>query len=824
MKTRLVTIICGLLFFPLTTFSQNKLEGKVTDETGLPVIGAKIEVQESFLRTIADDKGCYKLTKLQVGPIRIKVSRMGLEAVVKEVAIAAGENKIDFTLKAAPQEIMEMVVYQPVNFKTPTTYTELNTKDIENSNFGQDLPMLLRFTPSAVVTSDAGAGVGYTGIRIRGVDPTRTNVTVNGVPLNDSESHGVYWVNMPDFSSSADGIQIQRGVGTSANGASAFGASINVNTNKTEKKPYAVIDNGYGSFNTWRHTVKAGTGLINDKFTVDARLSKIGSEGYIDRASSDLKSFYLAASWLGKKSTLTANIFSGKEKTYQAWYGTPESVVNGNSEEIQDYADRNGISGAQLDSLKSGGRTYNFYNYENEVDNYQQDHYQLHFSHFLNNKLTLKLKGHYTRGRGYYEQFRADDDFSTYGLDPVILAVSTPPLFSLDTVDSGDFIRRRWLDNHFFGGIYALNYQNKGFDITLGGGANQYLGAHFGEVIWAEYASNGEIRDNYYENDGVKNEVQSYLKGTYRRNKMTYYADLQFRYINYQYLGIDEVSGSLEEITQTATYNFFNPKAGLMYDFNHRNNAYISVAVANREPVRSDFRENTPENRPEHEELLNVEAGYRFKGRKLMANVNGYLMNYKNQLVLTGQINDVGGYTRTNVDKSYRAGVELELGYMISKNLSVTGNATFSQNKINSFTEYVSNYDAGVEDEIEHTNTDLAFSPNFIAAIGLNYEPIAGLVLGASSKYVSDQYLDNTSSEFRKIDSYFFTNFQVSYTIKDLLFREMTIGVQVNNAFNHLYENNGYTWGYIAGGQRISENFYYPQAGTNIMTRLTIKL
>lgn len=824
MKTRLVSMICGLLFIPLATFSQNKLEGRVTDETGRPVIGAKIEVQESFLRTIADEEGYYKLTKLRLGPTRIMVSRMGYKPIEKELTIRAGENKMNFSLQSAPQELLEMVVYRPVNFKTPTTYTVLETKDIEKSNFGQDLPMLLRFTPSAVVTSDAGAGVGYTGIRIRGVDPTRTNVTVNGIPINDSESHGVYWVNMPDFSSSADGIQIQRGVGTSANGASAFGASINVNTNKMNKKPYAVIDNGHGSFNTWRHTVKAGTGLINDKFTVDARLSKIGSEGYIDRASSDLKSFYIAASWIGKKSTLTANIFSGQERTYQAWYGTPESVVNGNQDEIQAYADRNYISGSELDSLKSGGRTYNFYNYENEVDNYQQDHYQLHFSHFLAEKLTLKVKGHYTRGRGYFEQYRADDDFSTYGLDPVILAVSAPPLFLLDTVNSGDFIRRRWLDNHFYGGIYALNYKNKGFDITLGGGANQYLGAHFGEVIWAEYSSNGEIRDNYYDNDGVKNEVQSYLKGTYKRNKMTYYADLQFRYIDYKYLGIDEVGGVLEEITQSASYNFFNPKAGMMYDFNHRNNAYISVAVANREPVRSDFRENTPENRPEHEELLNVEVGYRYKGRKLMANANGYFMKYKNQLVLTGQLNDVGGNTRTNVDKSYRAGVEVEVGYMILKNLSVTGNATFSQNKINSFTEYVFNYDSYTEDEIKHAKTDLAFSPNLIAALGLNYEPINGLVLGASSKFVSEQYLDNTSSETRKIESYFFTNFQVSYTIKDVLFREITVGVQLNNAFNHLYENNGYTWGYIAGGQRISENFYYPQAGTNIMTRLTIKL
>jgi len=810
-------MICGLLFIPLTTFSQNTLKGTIKDLNGESVFGAKVQVQDSYLASITNPDGVYELTKLPVGNLTIVVTYPGFEKIELEVTIVAGVNERNFELKNLPQELMEIVVYQPkANFKTPTTFTDLDTKKIEESNYGQDLPMLLRFTPSTVVTSDAGAGVGYTGIRIRGVDPTRTNVTVNGIPLNDSESHGVFWVNMPDFSSSAGGIQVQRGVGTSANGASAFGASINVNTNKVQAKPYGVIDNGYGSFNTWRHTIKAGTGLINKKFTMDARLSKISSEGYVDRASSDLKSFYLAGSWIGKNSTLTANIFSGREKTYQAWWGTPESVINGDTSEIAAYADRNYIFGADRDNLMESGRTYNYYTYENEVDNYQQDHYQLHFSQFLGRKFKLNLKGHYTRGRGYYEQYRAGDALSDYGLAPVV--------FTADTVYNSDFIRRRWLDNHFYGGIFALNYKNRGFDITFGGGANQYLGGHFGEIIWAEYASDSDIRDRYYENDANKFEVQSYLKGTYKRGRLTYYGDLQVRNINYEFLGVDDVSGTLEDVDQDATYFFFNPKAGLMVDFNHRNNAYASIAIANREPVRSDFRENTPTNRPDHEELMNVEAGYRYKGRKLMANANGYFMNYNNQLVLTGQVNDVGGYTRTNVDKSYRAGVELEVGYMLLKNLSITANATFSQNKIATFNEYIFNWDTFVEEEITHTNTDLAFSPNTIAAIGLNYEPVKGLILGATSKFVSDQYLDNTSSDDRKIDAYFFTNFQASYTLKDVLFKEMTFGIQVNNAFNTMYENNGYTWGYIGGGVRTDENFYYPQAGRNIMTRLTIKL
>ena len=805
------------MLIPLTTIAQHTIKGTVANKDGVGLYGVKVQIKDTYLGTYSDPSGLYEVNDVPGGEQVLKVSVAGYEDQEIEIYVKMGENVFAVKMVSPVLKLREILVIQvKADYKTPTTYTNIDEEQLEKSNYGKDLPMLLRFTPSAVVTSDAGAGVGYTGIRIRGVDPTRTNVTVNGIPLNDSESHGVYWVNMPDFGSSAGGIQIQRGVGTSANGSSAFGASINVNTNKLRQKAYGVIDNGYGSFNTWRHTIKAGTGLINNKFSMDARLSKISSEGYIDRASSDLKSFYVSGTWRGKKSSLTANIFTGKEKTYQAWYGTPESVINGDLNEITAYVDRNYIFGDDRKSLLNSGRTYNFYTYDNEVDNYQQDHYQLHFSHGFKNNLTLNLKGHYTRGAGYYEQKKTGETLADYGFSPVYL--------SGDTITETDLIRRRWLDNHFYGGIFSLNYKRSGFDVTFGGGANQYTGTHFGEVIWAEYASDSDIRDRYYDNNATKSEIQSYLKGTYKRGKITYYGDLQFRNINYSFEGIDDVGGSLENTKLTANYLFFNPKAGLMVDLNSRNNIYASVAVANREPVRADFRANTPENRPDHEQLINGEAGYRYKGRKLMANANIYMMSYKNQLVLTGQINDVGGSTRTNVDDSYRAGIELELGYMILKNLSVTANATFSQNKIKSFTEYIDNYDVGVQNEKIHTNSDLSFSPNVIAALGLDYEPIEGLVIGASSKHVGDQYLDNTSSETRKIDAYFFTNFQVSYTLKNKLFKEMTFGIQVNNAFDAMYQNNGYTWGYVYGGQRTVENFYYPQAGRNIMTRVTIKL
>lgn len=810
-------MICGLFItVPLATIAQHKIYGNVNDAGGKKLPGVKVTIENTYLKTYTDTSGHYEFTNIKPGEYNLFFEAFGFMKEVGFIKIDNNDEHLNMHLLDDLQLISSVEVHHVrADEKTPTTYSNLERKELEKNNFGQDLPFLLQFTPSTIVTSDAGAGVGYTGIRIRGVDPTRTNVTVNGIPLNDSESHGVFWVNMPDFVSSVENIQVQRGVGSSSNGAAAFGASINIKTDNVSRTPYAELDNAYGSFNTWRNTVKAGTGLIDGKFSFDTRLSRITSDGYIDRADSDLKSYYLSGAWLGKKSKIQANVFSGKEVTYQAWWGTPEAIIKGDEQDIIDYADRNYIYGADRDNLLSSGRTYNFYTYENEVDNYLQDHYQLHFSHRFNQKLDFNAAGHYTRGKGYYEQYRTDDDFSTYGLTSLV--------FGTDTITNTDLIRRRWLDNHFFGGLFALKYKAKAFELTWGGGANQYYGDHFGEIIWAEYASDSQLQDRYYDNSSDKVEYQSYLKWNARKNRVTYYADLQYRHIDYTFLGIDEVNGELKEVYQNVVYDFVNPKAGFMVDINHRNNVYFSMAMANREPVRDDFRENTPTNRPQHEQLMDIESGYRFKGAKMMANANLFLMSYKNQLILTGQINDVGGYTRTNAEDSYRAGIEMEVGYRILNNLNVFANLTLSQNKVRSFTEYVDNYDTYIQDTIQHANTDLAFSPKIIGAAGIDYEPIKGLNVTLLGKYVGDQFLDNTSCEDRKLDAYFIVNLQLSYTLKDLLFREIVIGASVNNLFNELYENNGYTWGYVYGGERTVENFYYPQAGINYLTRITLK-
>ena len=818
MKTRITALIwVAAIAIPITTNAQSTLSGKIFNENGNGIPGTKIILSATFQGDVAEPDGAYQITGIKNGKYAIEINAFGYQ--VKRDTVEFSGQPIEKNYNLLPLSYLsEEIVVSTLRAgdKTPTTYTNLSSSAIQKNNFGQDLPYLFNLTPSTVVTSDAGAGVGYTGIRIRGVDPTRTNVTINGIPVNDSESHGTYWVNMPDFASSVDNIQIQRGVGTSSNGAAAFGASINIKTNEVHKVAYGEINTSYGSFNTIKNTVKAGTGLINNKFTVDTRLSRIASDGYIDRAASDLKSFYLSAAWLGEKSVLRANVFSGKEITYQAWYGTPQSVVQGNADSINAFADRNWVSDDERNRLLTNGRTYNYYTYDNEVDHYQQDHYQLHFLHSFNSKINFNLAGHYTYGHGYYEQFRAQDDLVSYGLNPVI--------FSADTVTTSDIIRRRWLDNHFYGGIFSLNYTNlKGLNLNFGGAGNFYDGKHFGEIIWSQYASNSNIRTKYYDNNASKLDVSSYLKATYEIKKLTLYVDVQFRHIDYSYFGPADVNGEILEQQQIVSYDFFNPKMGLMYDFNDRHNVYASLSIGNREPTRSDFTESTASSRPKHETLRNIEVGYRFKARKLMVNANYFLMDYQNQLILTGAINDVGAYSRTNVDKSYRMGIELEGGYIITKKISASANLTLSQSKIPTFIEYYDDYDNGGQVTITHNNTDLAFSPNVIAAAAIEYEIFKGFTFNLVSKYVGKQYLDNTSNENRKINEYFVTGTDINYSWKGKFFKEVQLGLQVNNIFNYLYENNGYTYSYYYGGQTTTENFYYPQAGINFMSRLNIK-
>ncbi len=790
--------VLGLIVYLATwsAWAQTNLNGKVVDaKTNLPLIGASVLAELTGRGTVTDEYGQFTLAKLANGSLEIRVSYLGYES--KRIGISvpfAG----DFEVRLEPKDFLteEFIVSATrASTNTPTTFLNVDKSEITKRNLGQDIPILLNFTPSVVSFSDAGAGVGYTGLRIRGSDQTRINATINGIPLNDAESHGVFWVNMPDFASSVENIQIQRGVGTSTNGAATFGASLNFQTDTRKDEAYAELDNGFGSFNTWRHTVKAGTGLLNNRFAVDARLSKITSDGYVDRAFSDLNSWFVSAGYYGDKSVIKLVAFSGREQTYQSWYGLPES------------------------KLKTD-RTFNFYTYDNETDNYQQDHYQLIYTGKAGSNWKTNLALHYTYGRGFYEQFRENDRFSRYNLPNVIIGDQV--------ISRTDIIRRRWLDNDFYGFVGSANYVSTDgkLDFILGGGANRYDGAHFGEIIWARFAGNTNIRDRYYDNDAIKDDRNIYTKATYEiKPGLNLFGDLQLRGINYSFIGVND---DLRIVDGRADYLFFNPKFGFSYEIGNQT-WYASYAVANREPTRSDFTDNPITEVPRPERLNNLEAGIRAKTGSFSYNANFYYMGYKDQLILTGRINDVGAYIRENVASSYRAGIELDGAYQLASKWTLGGNLTFSRNKIREFTEYLDDYsvDDFRQETSTYSDTDIAFSPNVVSSAIIEFKPVKNLSLNWLSKYVGRQYLDNTSNEKRSLDAFFTNDLRISYSATPRYFKGLELNLLINNLFNELYEPNGYTFSYFVAGESgrdlVTENFFYPQAGTNFLFGLKMK-
>lgn len=795
--------------------AQIIIKGKIIDEVNAqPVSGALISLNNSFAKTYSNDKGEFLFSKIKINDKKtITVTHISYNTFEKEILTKdSSEYFLTITLKNKKILSDEVVVASiRANKNTPTTFYKIDKEEIDKQNLGQDITFLLNQTPSIVTSSDAGAGIGYTNMRIRGSDQTRINVTVNGIALNDAESHNVFWVNMPDFASSIDNIQIQRGVGTSTNGAAAFGASIDLQTTKIIDSAYAEISNSYGSFNSVKNTIKLGTGLLKNKFVFDGRLSHISSEGYIDRASVKLLSYYTSAAYYGKNTIIKFITFSGKEKTYQAWWGVPQ------------------------DSLASN-RTYNYYNYPNETDNYTQSHYQLLISQQLNKKLLLNIAGHYTKGGGYFEQYRGPEynndfgfntkeSFANYGLNNLIIGN--------DTITETSLIRRRQLNNHFYGFTYSLNYNNlKKLNLILGGAWNNYKGLHFGEIIWSEFSSNGTLGHRFYQGNGNKSDLNIYLKVNYAVNKkLNLFADFQNRYVQYSISGTDIGNAILNE---NVHFNFLNPKAGVSYFINSKNQLYTSFAIANREPVRSDFIDNPNNETPRHETLYNIETGYQFNSNKFLLIVNHYFMHYQNQLVLTGKLNDVGAAIRTNVPNSYKTGVELQTIWKIHKKFSWHSNATYSINKIKAFTEFLNVYDADYNflevQQNQLTNKDIAFSPRLIMGSTINYLPINNLQISFISKYVSKQYLDNTESESRKLNSFFVNNININYTLlpqqfkkpNKFIFSEIKFQLLLNNIFNTLYENNGYTFSELYNNvdntsTRIDYNYYYPQANFNFM-------
>jgi iron complex outermembrane receptor protein len=806
----------AVLLCPILSMAQFNISGKVSEKTNnANLAGATIRLKGKSISAATNANGQFEFKNLPAGNYTLIASFLGYQAQEQIINLQANAN-LDFKLSALAFLANEIVVNATrASANSASTYKNIDKETIAKNNFGQDLPFLLDNTPGVVITSDAGAGVGYTGIRIRGSDATRVNVTLNGIPYNDSESQGTFWVNMPDFASSVDNIQIQRGVGTSTNGAGAFGGSLNIQTTAGETEAYAELNNTYGSFDTWKNTVKVGTGLINDHWSFDGRLSRIKSDGFIDRAASNLKSYFLSGAYHGKTDLLRINVFSGSEKTYQAWNGIPEARLNGDVAGMNDYIVRNGLNPADAANLlNSGSRTYNSFTYKNQTDNYWQDHYQMLYAKQFSDKFSFNGALHYTKGKGYYEEFKEAQKLSAYGLNNVIVGTTT--------ISRTDLVRRRWLDNDFYGFTYAFNYKPATkLQLTLGGAYNEYKGAHFGQVIYAQYGSNGNNDRHYYDNDGFKTDFNSYLKANFNPiEKLNIFADLQYRRIHYDVLGTDK---NLNQLNVKDNLNFFNPKVGATYFLNANDNVYASFSVANKEPGRDDYVNVETGTLPKSEQLNNLEAGYRFKNTNLSAGVNVYGMWYKDQLVVTGKINDVGEYYRQNVDDSYRAGVEFDVAYVINPKFSILANAALSKNKIKNFSEFIDDYDNGGQIVNNYKSTDISFSPNSVISGELVYNPIKSLGLSWQSKYVGKQFLDNTENDSRKLDAYWVNNARLAYNFNCKGVKNINVALLANNILNNKYESNGYTFGYFSGGAQTTENFYFPQSGTNLMLSLNLK-
>ncbi len=792
----------------LPAFGQHSVSGSVLDENQDPLPGANVVMSRLERGTISGRDGSFTFREVPAGTYQLRITYVGYGTVSRQVKVEGDLELGEIVLTPAAVLGEEVIVTATrAGAATPVAHTDMEREEITGRNFGQDIPFLLNTTPSLVTSSDAGHGIGYTSMRIRGTDATRINVTINGIPLNDPESHQVYWVDLPDFATSVDNIQIQRGVGTSTNGAAAFGASVNFQTRKLEKEPYAIYDGTFGSFNTMRHAVSAGTGLLGDHFAVDLRLSDLHSDGYIDRSWTDLRSWYASAAYHDARTLIKFVTFSGTEELYQAWNGVPSGML----ETDRTY---NGL-GAYTNA--DGETVY----YDNQIDHYTQQHYQLHLSRTLGDRWIANAALHYTIGAGYYEQYEEKESLADYQLDDVITGG--------DTITETDLIRRKWLDNDFYGFTGGIRYNGDRLTTVLGGGWNRYVGDHFGTVIWARVAGESEIRHRWYENRGIKTDGNGYLKTTWQAgDRLSLFADLQLRAIGYSIDGIDD---DLRNLTQQHSFLFFNPKAGVNLELGSGQRVYLFVARANREPSRTNFTDADPAGPvPVKESMIDYEAGYIFSTESLRAEMNLYYMDYTDQLVLTGEINDVGSPVMTNVRDSYRAGIELAAAARLTPWLTWSVNGTFSRNKIMDYTGYVDNWDYWSDPEGEPYQiveelgtTDLAFSPAVIGNSRIDLEPLRRLHLILDSRVVSRQFIDNTSTRSRSLDPYFINDLRISYTFLPQFVKEISLQVQLSNLFNVQYETNAWVYRYYESGNEGVYDGYFPQAGTHVMAGVRIR-
>ncbi|TVR83655.1 MAG: TonB-dependent receptor [Saprospirales bacterium] len=804
---RFYWLLIYLFFFSsLGLSAQNQLTVTVLDSEGNPLSGAEVLLNQRDLSATTANDGQFTFFNLESGAEVILVS-YGFSFARKSVLIE-GDTEVSLVVKSRVELDEIQVLSSRVGDAGPLSFTNLSADEISRRNYGQDVPYLLKQTPSVTVTSDAGTGIGYTGIRIRGVDPTRINVQMNGIPVNDSESQGVFWVNMPDLLSSVNDIQVQRGVGTSAMGGNSFGGIININTNRVTADPFMELNGSYGSFNTRRAMLRFGTGLTESGFFAEGRVSRIFSDGYIDRATADLRSVFFAAGYVGDRSSLRVNLIHGEEITYQAWYGVPAELLGDR--------DTRTFNPAGMDRPDRP--------HPNEVDDYRQTHLQLFYNYTHNHRWESGLTLHYTRGLGFFEQYRANQRYSSYGIEPVSIGG--------ETVDRTDLIRRRWLDNDFYGLIINSNYQLSGETaLIFGAGWNHYIGDHFGEVIWARTAPSIENDFRYYENDADKYDFNFFGKMEHRMGDFLAWLDLQYRNVEYRFLGFDS---RLENVDQTQTYNFFNPKAGLTWMVNETTNIYSSIGISHREPNRRDFTESSPESRPEAERMSNLELGLRTSGENWNLNTNFYYMGYSDQLVITGRINDVGAQVRENVDNSFRAGIEVGASYRPFSSLEVFANATFSRNRIKDYEFFVDKYGEDWsfdgQDRLFFSSTPIALSPEQIISGGFNLDlfTLRGSATEVNvdtdlfSSYVSRQYLDNTGNRDNSIDPYYYADMNFNIRINRSNWPELRLNFMIRNLTDQLYETDGWSYSYFLGDQKLIDQGFFPQAGRNFLAGLTV--
>ncbi len=775
------------LFTSMLVNSQSFIiSGKIVDENKEPLVSAAVFIKNANKGTSSDFEGKYQL-KVSTGTHEVEVRFIGYKSVSKTITITNQNVIVNFNLQPENNVLDEVLVAAVrVKANSPVTHSNLTKEEIAKRNLGQDIPILLNYLPSVVTSSDAGAGIGYTYINVRGSNAERVNVTINGIPYNDAESQGTFWVNMGDFASSTQSLQLQRGVGTSTNGTAAFGASLNILTDAISEKPFAEISNSFGSFNTKKHTVKFSTGKINEHIEIAGRLSKIYSDGYIDRAFTDLKSYFLQASYVDDNTLIKAITFGGKEKTYQAWAG---------------------IDAAQL----AANRRHNPYTYENEIDDYQQDHYQLHWNEKLTENWSTNIGLNFTKGQGYFEQYKADKKPSDYA--NIVVATNN---------GKTDLIVRRWLDNKFYVANFNATYKKKGLEIISGFSYSNYSNDHFGEVIWAkQFSATATIRDKYYESNSKKNDFSMFSKATFKVGEhISFYADVQYRNVTFKTNGL---TSDRNPIAINESFSFFNPKLGATYQLNDNQHLYFSFAVANKEPNRNDFENGilTPEN------LNDYELGWRLKNERVALNTNVYYMLYKNQLVLTGAIDDVGAPVRATSGKSYRLGLEIDADIKLSNQFNIRPNIAFSDNKNTAFVSSINGNLTNLG------NTDISFSPSIIAGNALVFSPTEKLQFSFLSKYVGKQFMSNLNSAISSddvLESYFTSDINFTYILKPKsVFSEVVFTGLINNIFNKEYVDRGYYYTYddtwSAPNQTITLDGagYYPQATRNFLVGVTLK-